>query len=398
MIPRPVAILWLVARIVEVYNRNGHHLRRFESSTPYTPRLPVRYQHVCLESLGYTLPEEIVTSAEIERRLEPLYSRLRLPAGRLELMTGIRERRFWPRGTLPSQMSAVSCRRAIEAATVDAGQIGSLVHGSVCRDFLEPATACAVHRQLGLSRRCLNYDVSNACLGLLNGMLQVANLIELGQIRAGLVVASEGSRELVETTIAALNADESLTRESVKPAMASLTIGSASAAVLLVSRELSRTGNRLLGATARTNTASVSLCHSGRDESVSGGMQPLMQTAAEALMHEGVALGREAFAQFLDEVGWRTGDVSKTACHQVGSAHRKMLLGQLGLNSTIDFVTYPWLGNTGSAALPVTLAMGIEKQHFTRGDRVAMMGIGSGINVLMLAAEIQQGLVKGGTF
>ena len=228
----------------------------------------MRYQHVCLESFGYTLPQEIVSSEEIEHRLEPLYSRLRLPAGRLELMTGIRERRFWPRGTLPSQMSVVSGRRAMEAAAVDPNEIGALVHGSVCRDFLEPATACAVHRQLGLSRRSLNYDVSNACLGLLNGVLQVANLIELREIRAGLVVASEGSRELVETTIAALNADESLTRETVKPAMASLTIGSASAAVLLVHRDLSKTGNRLLGATARTNTAAVHLCHSGRDESV----------------------------------------------------------------------------------------------------------------------------------
>ena len=357
----------------------------------------MRYQHVCLESFGYTLPQEIVSSEEIERRLEPLYSRLRLPAGRLELMTGIRERRFWPRGTLPSQMSVVSGRRAMEAAAVDPNEIGALVHGSVCRDFLEPATACAVHRQLGLSRRSLNYDVSNACLGLLNGVLQVANLIELREIRAGLVVASEGSRELVETTIAALNADESLTRETVKPAMASLTIGSASAAVLLVHRDLSKTGNRLLGATARTNTAAVHLCHSGRDESVASGMHPLMQTDAEQLMHEGVTLGREGFAQFLDEVGWRTSDVGKTACHQVGSAHRKLLLEQLGLNPAIDFVTFPWLGNTGAAALPATLAIGIEKQHYLAGDRVALLGIGSGINVLMLAIEMHRGLVSGGT-
>ena len=54
----------------------------------------MRYQNVCLESVGATLPDEIVTTAEIERRLAPLYERLRLPEGRLELMSGIRERRF----------------------------------------------------------------------------------------------------------------------------------------------------------------------------------------------------------------------------------------------------------------------------------------------------------------
>jgi 3-oxoacyl-[acyl-carrier-protein] synthase III len=358
----------------------------------------MRYSNVCIESFGYTLPQEVVSSDEIERRLAPLYARLRLPTGRLELMTGIRERRFWPRGTLPSQVSAISAQRAIDVAGIDPREIGALVHGSVCRDHLEPATACAVHHALGLRRDCLIYDVSNACLGLLNGIVQLANMIELGQIQAGLVVASEGSRELVETTIAALSDDPSLTRETVKPAMASLTIGSASAAVLVVHRELSRTGNRLLAAVSRTNTDAHELCHSGRDESVAGGMQPLMQTEAETLMHEGISLGREAFPQFLDQAGWSTSDVDKTACHQVGSAHRKLMLEEFGLDPAIDFATFPWLGNTGAAALPVTLAVGIEKDHYASGDRLAMLGIGSGINVLMLAMQLERGLVAGGAF
>ena len=80
------------------------------------------------------------------------------------------------------------------------------------------------------------YDVSNACLGLLNGMVQVANMIELGQIRAGLVVGTECGRQLVENTIEQLNDDESLTRESVKNSIASLTIGSASVAIVLCDR------------------------------------------------------------------------------------------------------------------------------------------------------------------
>ena len=66
----------------------------------------VRYENVCLEAFGYDLPDEIVTTDELERRLEPLYRRLRLPTGRLELMTGIRERRFFP-GDMPPSASIV---------------------------------------------------------------------------------------------------------------------------------------------------------------------------------------------------------------------------------------------------------------------------------------------------
>ena len=113
----------------------------------------MHFRRVYLESFGYTLPDEIVTTAELEQRLAPLYERLRLPEGRLELMTGIRERRFFPPGTRPSTISIESARRAIEASGIDRRNFGALIHGSVCRDFLEPATACRVHHGLELAER-----------------------------------------------------------------------------------------------------------------------------------------------------------------------------------------------------------------------------------------------------
>jgi 3-oxoacyl-[acyl-carrier-protein] synthase III len=354
----------------------------------------MQYRHVCLESFGYTLPEKIVTSDEIEERLRPLYDRLRLPPGRLELMTGIRQRRFWPPGELPSRRSIESAEKAIAAAGADRRRIGALVHGSVCRDHLEPATASGVHHGLRLPEKCLIYDVSNACLGLLNGIVQVAGMIELGQIEMGLVVGTEGSRQLVETTIDALNRDTSLTRRSVKPAVASLTIGSGSCAVLLAHRRVSRTDNRLLAVAYRANTRFHQLCQSGRDEAADEGMRPLMQTDSEQLMHEGVTTGIAAFKDFLETTGWSHDELHKTFCHQVGVAHRKLLLESLGIEPEIDFTTVQWLGNTGSVALPITMAVGLEQGHVAAGDNLGLLGIGSGINCLMLAVNWQRTLVR----
>jgi 3-oxoacyl-[acyl-carrier-protein] synthase-3 len=345
----------------------------------------MRYENVCLESIGYALPEEVVTSAEIEARLAPLYERLRLPEGRLELITGVQERRFWAPGTLPSQKSVISGGRAIEAAGMDPAQIGVLIHGSVCRDFLEPATASAVHHHLGLGQHCLAYDVSNACLGLLNGAIQVANMIELGQIKAGLVLGSEGSRQLVETTIAQLNANQTLTRDQIKTAIASLTIGSASCAMLFTHRSISRTGNRLSAAVARANTQHFELCHSGRDEAVGSGMQPLMETDSEQLMQAGIATGVETFESFLGETGWDLSQIDKTICHQVGLTHRKLMLQSLNIPIQRDFASVTKLGNTGSVALPITLALAAKSSHLRAGDRIGLFGIGSGIHCLMLA-------------
>lgn len=347
----------------------------------------MRYHNVCLEAVSYCLPEETVSSEELERRLEPLYQRLRLPEGRLELISGIRERRFWAPGVLPGDKSITSGELALAAAGVERHDIGLLIHGSVCRDHLEPATACRVHHALGLPRRCVVYDVSNACLGLLNGVLQAANMIELGQIRAALVVGTESSRALVETTVDALNRDSSLTRSSIKSAIASLTIGSASSAILLVHREQSRTGNRLVAAAVRANTDFHQLCQSGRDEAAGSGMQPLMETDSEQLLREGIATGVETYRDFLEAAAWQPADIERTFCHQVGSAHRKLMLESLSLPAERDFVTFPWLGNTGSVALPVTLAIGLHGGHVQPGQRIALLGIGSGINSVMLAVD-----------
>src|SRR3990172_12522992 len=122
----------------------------------------MRYRHVCVEAFSCTLPPHVVTSDEIEARLAPVYERLGLPAGRLELMTGIRERRFFDRGVRPGDISAQTAARAIDLSGIDKRHFGALVHGSVCRDQLEPATACRVPHSLDLPRSPLGLAPGNA--------------------------------------------------------------------------------------------------------------------------------------------------------------------------------------------------------------------------------------------
>ena len=345
----------------------------------------MRFSNVCLESIGAEIPSEVWSSQQLEQQLQPLYQRLKLPEGRLELMSGIVQRRVWPAGTLPSGPSIQSGDLAIEAAGIDRRRIGCLIHASVCRDFLEPATASRVHHGLQLGSHCWVYDVSNACLGLLNGAVQIAQQIELGAIEAGIVVGTENSRPLLEQTIEALNRDSSLTRKSVKPAFASLTIGSGSCAWLLVHRRHSQHGTPLDVAIAEARTQFHDLCMSDQD-SAGAGMQPLMDTDSEKLMAEGITTGQLAFERLLQESGWDRGQIDRTICHQVGIRHRSGMLAAMGLDPDRDSVTFPVLGNTGSVALPLTLAAAAAAGELNVGDRVAMLGIGSGINSVMLAS------------
>lgn len=344
----------------------------------------MRYENVCVEAVVNLLPEEIITTDEIERRLAPVYERLRLPPGRLELMTGIRERRLWPRGSRPGQISIQTVRKALTQSGVDPQRVGALIHGSVCRDYLEPATACGVHEGTGLPENCQIFDVSNACLGILTSMLQAANMIELGQIEAAIVVGTEDSRSLLETTIQQMLADTTLTRQTIKPLFASLTIGSASAAFVLTHRRISRTGMRLLGAKVLANSAYCHLCRS--DESVRSG--DAMKTDSETLLVQGVDTARRLFPQFLEELAWSREEIARFFCHQVGKAHQKLLYETLAIDFQKDFSTLEFLGNTGSAALPSAFSIGLERGVCRKGEKIALLGIGSGINSLMIGVEI----------
>ncbi|MCC9600100.1 3-oxoacyl-ACP synthase III [Stieleria sp. JC731] len=354
----------------------------------------MRFDQVRLASIGTVLPEEIWSSDDIESRLSPLYERLRLPEGRLELMSGIAERRVWPVGTSPSGPSIKSGKAAIAAAGLQASQIGCLIHASVCRDFLEPATASKVHNGIGLSNDCWVYDVSNACLGLINGAIQIAMMIQTGAIKAGIVVGTENSRMLLESTIAALNEDQSLTRKSVKGAFASLTIGSGSCAWLLTHESLAEDATKLYCGIAEARTEYHDLCVSDSD-SAGAGMQPLMETDSEKLMAEGIATGVAGFEKLLTESDWSRSDLDRTVCHQVGVRHRAAMLEAMGLPEETDSVSFPKLGNTGSVALPLTVAAAAARGELVEGDRVAMLGIGSGINSVMLASTWGQTPVAG---
>ncbi len=71
------------------------------------------YKNVHIEAFGYEIPETMVTSQSLEERVAPVYEKLNLSYGRFELMTGIRERRFWDDETTPSQASTKAAEKAI---------------------------------------------------------------------------------------------------------------------------------------------------------------------------------------------------------------------------------------------------------------------------------------------
>jgi 3-oxoacyl-[acyl-carrier-protein] synthase-3 len=345
----------------------------------------MRIHNVTIESMAVALPAEVVTSAALEQQLAAVYERFNLHVGRLELMTGIRERRQWPRGAPPSAGSSFAGLKALEQANLASSSIDYLLHTSVSRDFLEPATASVVHHALGLPDHAPFFDISNACLGFVNGMLTMASMIELGQVQRGLVVAGESSRMLVETTISDLLSRDNLTRRDLKNAFASLTIGSGAMAMVLSHTDVARGGHRLCGATVQSDTRHNDLCRGSSDTGFAHDTAVLMDTASEELLEAGCALAARTWPLFCEEMGWSA--VDRCSTHQVGVAHRERLYDVLKRDPSMDYTTLEFMGNVGSVSLPATFALSLEQNPPRDGERVALLGIGSGLSCGMVGVE-----------
>lgn len=333
----------------------------------------MRFEQVAIVSLAHVDAPHRVTSAELEERLAPTMQRLGMPRGLIDSLTGIKARRFWAEGVLPSDAATLAGARAIEAARIDRERLGILVNSSVCRDFIEPSVACIVHGNLGLAPTCLNFDVGNACLGFLDAMQVVGTMIEQRQVDYGIIVDGEGSRFVVEKTIERMllpSCDERSFRDQI----ATLTLGSGAAAMVLARADLAATGHRFRGIVSLAATEHRGLCQGQLDR---------MVTDPRALLVAGLALARETWGRAARELDWSADALDECVLHQVSHVHTHELVGALGLHKKKLHTIFTEFGNIGPAAVPITLSKAHEAGRIDVGDRVALMGIGSGLNCSM---------------
>jgi 3-oxoacyl-[acyl-carrier-protein] synthase-3 len=336
----------------------------------------MKFKNVVIQALAAVEPPIRVTSREIEQKLKPTLDRLGVRDDLLEEVSGIGARRFWEKGTAPSDAATLAAEKALDESGIDRQRIGVIINTSVCRDYLEPSTACIIHGNLGLNENCLNFDVGNACLAFMNGMDIAARMIERTEVEYALVVDGESSRPITEATIDRL-LDPDIREEQFRAEFASLTLGSGAAAMVMARKELAPDGHPYLGSVSRAATQFNHLCRGQMDQ---------MRTDTRILLSEGLKLASKTFNAARIALGWVASELDQFVIHQVSKVHTDSLVNLLGLDPDKVHAIYPEMGNIGPASVPIVLAKAAELGRIKRGDRVALLGIGSGLNCAM--AEI----------
>jgi len=331
------------------------------------------FQTVAIAGLAHVDAPHSLSSADINLRLKPTMDRLGIRTDVLGDIAGIHARRMWDGDVEASDAATLAAIKAIDDAGIRRDQIGLLVNTSVSRDYLEPSTASIVSGNLGLSDECQNFDVANACLAFMNGMDIASRMIERGEIEYALVVDGETANQVYEKTMARLGADD-VTEEQFRNELASLTLGCGAAAMVLSRADLAPDAPRYKGGVSRAATQWNGLCRGNLDR---------MVTDTRMLLIEGLKLATATFAAARQALGWVVEELDEFVIHQVSKAHTKAFLKAFRIDPKKVLTIFGEHGNIGPASVPIVLSKLREVGRLKKGSRIALLGIGSGLNCSM---------------
>src|SRR5690606_25313788 len=208
-------------------------------------------------------------------------------------------------------------------------QVGLLINASVTRDGYEPAVSVSVHHRLGLAPSALNFDVTNACLGFVNGLTIASTMIDAGAIDYAVVVAGEDPTPWHRETYERLQGPD-VTRADVVREFATLTLGCGAAAAVVGPADRHPEGHRIAGSVTRSATEHHGLCIGGFDG---------MYTDATALVDHGVGLLTDD-RRDAHEDGSDWSDIDRYISHQESREHTNIRSQEVGIDPAKSPLTY----------------------------------------------------------
>ena len=331
------------------------------------------FENVSIAGLAHVDAPHTLTSLEINERLKPTFERLRIRADMLGDIAGVHARRLWDPGTQASDAAGVAARKVLEQTGVRADELGMVINTSVSRDYLEPSTASIVSGNLGIGEECVTFDIANACLAFINGMDMAALMLERGDIDYALIVDGETSNLVYEKTLERMMSPD-ITAQQMRDEVAALTTGSGAAAMVLARSELVPDAPRYRGGVTRAANQWNKLCVGNLDR---------MVTDTRMLLIEGIKLATKTFEATRVALGWAVDEIDQFVIHQVSQPHTNAFIKAFGIDPKKVMTIFGEHGNIGPASVPIVLSKLRQLGKLKKGDRVALMGIGSGLNCTM---------------
>jgi 3-oxoacyl-[acyl-carrier-protein] synthase-3 len=310
-----------------------------------------------ISGLGISLPDNILTNADLERLVETsdewIVSR-----------TGIKERRILPQGSplKASDLGAAAALQALTRAGVRADQVGAILVGGIVPDMQFPSTACIIQEKIGATN-AFAFDITAACAGFVYGANMASLLIDAGQCEHVLVIGAETLSRVTDWT----------DRNTC------VLFGDAGAAALF-SRGPKDRG--IIRSLLRSDGGASGILH--LDSIAAAALEPT--APAPCIRMDGKQVFKLAVSEVsrvvkdaLDAEGLTPADLDLFVAHQANVRILSAIGDKLGLAEDKVFINVHKYGNTSAASVPLALFEAEAEGRLKPGMLVGLAAVGGGM-------------------
>jgi len=312
-----------------------------------------------IAGVGYYVPEEIVTNAELAEHLDTSDEWI-------QRKIGIRERRIAPNGMVTSDMAAFAAEKALKKAAVTADQVDMIILAANLPDHISPASAIQVQQKIG-AQNAFAFDIrTGGCPGLVYGITIASKFIADGTCKNVLITASDMNSRGVDW-------DDRLT---------AVILGDGASAVVLQASDTPGIIDAKLY-TDPNGYYSAYVPAGGTAEPIT---ELQLKEKRNVFKMDGRAIFEFATNVFPDSVkaivaknGLALDDIDKIIPHQANINIIKESFNRLGLTMDKTYCNLDRYGNTGGASIGIALGEAIEKNVVKKGDRIILVSFGAGL-------------------
>jgi len=309
---------------------------------------------VSITGIGKCVPEKVVTNDELTKFVETSDEWI-------SKRTGIRARHVAVEETAIG-LAISAAKDALAMSCESPERVGVIVACTITAEELTPSLAGRVQHALNIPS-CAAMDVSAGCTGFVYALVTAASLMDTLQKDVAIVVASEVMTKYCDWT------DRSTC----------VLFGDGAGAVVLKRSEVARLLCPILSATPDVDDVIVV-----KKEARSTPFTGAVESKHESIRMKGADVFTYAVGVLentLSELSAYCGDrpIDKIVPHQANEKIIDFVIRTMKFRREQFFVNIANYANTSSASIPIALCEAMESGWLSAGDRVAIVGFGSGL-------------------
>lgn len=314
----------------------------------------------CIKNLSSYLPENVLTNYDLEKKLDTNNDWI-------VTRTGIEERRIADKNESSDNMAIKAVKKLIKK-NENISDADAVIVATSTKSYTFPSTAGLIQKEFNIKNSCLAFDISAACSGYIYALNTAASLVESGECKKVLIVATEKCSDII-------NWEDRST---------AILFGDGVSAALIEAREDDESGVIIATDIGSEPNDEILIVKGG------GSAEPITEKNVEdklnSISMEGTEVFKKAVTTF-DETIRKTvksanlelSDLNLIITHQANTRIMNAVAKKLGLDDSKFYVNIQKYGNTSAASVGIAFTEAFEKNAIKKGDYVLLTAFGAGL-------------------